>query len=570
MRTTDIKNGGSLVAYAGRILFALAAFSSHAMTLGELRGNAWIGQALDLRVPVQTDQGDALSEGCIHADVYYGDMRQKSPRLSTQASQLRLQVAAPVNEPVVTVQIRSFCGASQIRNYVLLADLPPDFSASVATKALAPVARPDAPNAESAPAAVVLPQGTVTSLTRASSPKPRKAARSAVKPGTNVKKPKAKASTAQRTQKQKKTHVQPVRSVLKLDPMEILSDRMDTLELNMPFAPAEDALLQSRQIAALQADLKSMRELAAKNDSALLELRGQLQSAQAQQQPTTLFYGLIAMLLLGVAGLLWLLQRQKKLTLAAQSWWQRPSDDDLTAFLNADVTRQASRPDIPQPDDAPPDKPQDKPRSQASPVTLQAPGLEPLEKIRNEPPPVVAPAPLKINPEPVQDIRQQAEFFISLGQDHRAIDILNQHIATAELPNPLICMDLLGLYLHANQTAEFDQLRDVCQQHFNVKLPAMATFQHEGRDLTLYPDVLTTLTRLWPGEQAQAFMDTCLFVNSGTKAMTAFDLAAFRDLLTLHAVAEELVKKSGSHPPASNLPELDFVLPQDPAPDKSE
>ena len=285
-------------------LLSGAVFTAHTMTLGELQGNALIGHSLDLNVPIQSTPGNELAEGCVRADILYGEARQKSPRITIQATQLRLQLSEPVNEPVVTVQIRTFCGASQIRNYVLLADLPTDFSASAAANTPAPTiaVQPDVSNAGLVPAMVVLPQSTVADTPKASLPAPRKSASSTVKTKKTVKKQKAKTATAKRTRDRKTASAQPVKSVLKLDPMEILSDRVGTLELNMPFAPAEDALLQSRQIAALQADVKSMHDLAVKNDSALLELRGQLKLAQSQPQLSPFLYGLIALLLLGVAG----------------------------------------------------------------------------------------------------------------------------------------------------------------------------------------------------------------------------------------------------------------------------
>jgi hypothetical protein len=131
-------------------------------------------------------------------------------------------------------------------------------------------------------------------------------------------------------------------------------------------------------------------------------------------------------------------------------------------------------------------------------------------------------------------------------------------------------MDLLGLYHHANQAAEFYPLRDVCQQHFNVQLPDLASFQQEGQDLASYPEVLTTLTRLWPGEPVLVFLDNCIFLKAATRPQPPFDLAAFRDLLSLHAVAEELALPDKK--PETGLVEsskalghgLDFVLPQDP------
>jgi hypothetical protein len=170
------------------------------------------------------------------------------------------------------------------------------------------------------------------------------------------------------------------------------------------------------------------------------------------------------------------------------------------------------------------------------------------------PAPVVFAAPIQINPGVVQDIRQHADFFVSLGQDDRAIQLLSQYIANAELPNPLICMDLLGIYQHANQADEFDRLRNICQQHFNVHLPDLATFGNQGRDLASYPQVMTMLTRLWPGGAALSFIDSCISLKVQSKPCPPLDLAAFRDLLTLHAVAEELATPATPHAAPAGRP----------------
>ena len=518
MRKAVTKNGARVTASLGFLLLTGTVFIANAITLGELQGKALIGRALDLSVPVQASQGDELSEGCVRANIHYGDAQQKAPRLTIQASQLRLQLAEPVNEPVVTVQLRTFCGASQIRNYVLLVDLPPDFSADLAAAAPLPATTPPSERTgpAPAPAQVVLTQGVVVKTPKTSAQAVRKPGVSKVQVKKTAKKRTAMTSTAKR--KRKAGGVQPVKSVLKLDPMEILSDRMGNLELNMPFQPAEDALLQSRQIAVLQADVQSMRDLAVKNDRHLLELRSQLELAQSQQQATKLLYGLISLLLLGMAGLFWLWRGQRKLTTAAQSWWQHPAAGEPAAFLPSDVAAQANNP------------------------ALKVPA------------PVVFAAPFQINPGVVQDIRQHADFFVSLGQDDRAIQLLSQYIANAELPNPLICMDLLGIYQHANQADEFDRLRNICQQHFNVHLPDLATFGNQGRDLASYPQVMTMLTRLWPGVAALSFIDSCIFLKVQSKPCPPLDLAAFRDLLTLHAVAEELATPATPHAAPAGRP----------------
>lgn len=318
------------------VLLTGTVLAAQALTLGNVQGNAWIGMPLDLRIAFRADQDEALAAGCVSADIYYAEALQKAPRITVQAQTLRLQLPDVVTEPVVAIQIRSTCGASQMHRYVLLADLPPSISAPLVPLSTLPAsaARSTVSNAAGVSGAAASPQRAVarTSAGKASASKPKAKSKTKSKKTAkpqNKKKPKAKATRAAQ-----KTITQPAKSMLKLDPLEILSDRMDTLDTAMVFAPTEDALMQSRQIAALQADLKAMQDRAAKNDRSLLELRGQLQQAKGQQLPMALIYGLITLVLLCLAGLAWLWQRQRKSNVTANSsWWDHPTDDELAAAI---------------------------------------------------------------------------------------------------------------------------------------------------------------------------------------------------------------------------------------------
>lgn len=526
------------------------------MTLGEIQGAALIGRPLDLYLPIQASADEQLSDTCVRAEVHYGEAQQKAPRISVQGNQLRLQLPEPVNEPIVKVRVRTSCSGNQIRNYVLLADLPADgVTRQVAgTPTPADATQSGPTHAEPALASIVLPQRAPVATAKRGLTTPRKATSAVVKNKKSAKKPKAKLATTQRARDQKTAAGRSNKSVLKLDPTEVLSDRMDNLELNMPFKPAEDAMQQSRQIEKLQAELKSARELAAENDRMLVAVRSQLQQTQSQLQMTPYLYGLIAVLLIGLAGLAWLWRSQKKLTAA---WWQNASGADQDAVPEREL---------------PPDT--------QTPVN-QPVAMEPVTRTATE---TAVPSELhtalavtarKINTESVQDIRQQTDFFVSFGQNDRAVHILNQHIAASESPNPLICMDLLALLHHEGQIAEFDQLREVCHRYFRVQVPDLAKFQDEGRGLDAYPDLLSSLTRLWPGEPALVFMDNCIFVRDTTKQQNRLDLAAFRELLMLHAIAEELAHPGAPVPATTNKPaktfkvnelKLDFELPEDTPP----
>ena len=115
--------------WVGCILLS-SVVGTHAATLGRHSGAAVIGRPLDLRVQTLLAPGEDISDLCAQSDVFYGDT-QVSPaavRVSPQKSapdaeaSLRVQASIPVDEPVVTVYVRTGCNAPFSRRYVLLAD----------------------------------------------------------------------------------------------------------------------------------------------------------------------------------------------------------------------------------------------------------------------------------------------------------------------------------------------------------------------------------------------------------------------------------------------------------------
>ena len=252
-----MKSRVSQAIFAFTVFFSQALVGVHAFTLGDLRGSAVIGRGLDVSVVVQTGEGEEANAACIRAEVFHADVPIAAPRVSVTPgrdgggqSLVRIESAVSVDEPVVTVLVRANCGSATQRRYVLLADFPvvPDVPA-VVTPPLA-IAEPLVP----VPAETISPSASGTSApapsansvpsarpTQAVKAKPRKkvapasqANTSPVKPVDKAKRPNAAAArpTGQ--------------SVLKLDPLDLLSDRVDATDSYMDFSPAQDALRYSR------------------------------------------------------------------------------------------------------------------------------------------------------------------------------------------------------------------------------------------------------------------------------------------------------------------------------------
>jgi hypothetical protein len=386
------------------------------------------------------------------------------------------------------------------------------------------------------------------------------------------KKTQAVAATAEHTLARKAATRTPGKSVLKLDPLDLLSDRIDALDPAMLFAPTEDALRYSRQIASLEGDVKTLRKLAANNDAKLSDLTVKLQEAQASQIPLWLIYGLLALVLVCLAAVLWLWKQQQRPPKdASPSWWHGPEEGALTELLPQAVAN------APAPMSSPVQ--QAKPTAPAAVAAFaasfpaKAPAV-PMAEVDIDLDHVMQPvsqlgsfdvdtsgAPFAlgsirhISVETILDIRQQAEFFVSLGQTERAVQILKKQIAESDEPNPLVYLDLISLYHALGMKAEFRECREMFHLLFNGTIPDFPAFNLEGHDLEAYPDVLTRLAALWPRIDALAFLSACIFQDGSGQPKASYDLAAFRDLLLLHALAETLVADQPASTAAA-LPEL--------------
>ncbi|RYF75507.1 MAG: hypothetical protein EOO29_23840, partial [Comamonadaceae bacterium] len=110
--------------------------SACALGLGTPQGSAWIGQPLDLRVPLMLDSGDAGAL-CAQAELRQGEAGHGStavraavePGTAPDRPHLRVRSTRPIEEPVLQLRVSVGCQGSTVREYVLLADPPPVLAA---------------------------------------------------------------------------------------------------------------------------------------------------------------------------------------------------------------------------------------------------------------------------------------------------------------------------------------------------------------------------------------------------------------------------------------------------------
>jgi len=320
------------------VVLAGTALGSAAVTLGKARGAAWIGQSLELQVPVQRDAGQTDAALCVEADVFHGETRQDASRVQIQTEatsqsdvyNVRISSSALIDEPVVTVYLRAGCAQKASRKYVLLADFPPEpQSAAVRSTPAAPQVPTIAPPAmpidnvqgaagepvavaatstrtDKAPKAKVVPQASPKPVV-AAAPKAPKEVVQAKKEPTPSPAPKAEKPVEVASPPTKPSG----KPRLRLDPVETLAERVKNLEATTTQTSLQDDLSRDAQkMQQLQSDLRTLLDQAVKNEASLAAMRERLEKAEADRVPVALVYGLVALVAVCVGALAFLWTRR--------------------------------------------------------------------------------------------------------------------------------------------------------------------------------------------------------------------------------------------------------------------
>lgn len=533
----------AILAFAG----IAAAPQALALGFGRMPDALPFGQALDLSIPLRLDAGESIAPGCVQAEVHVGEQRLPPGALQAMVEQrgddarVRLRSAAVVQEPVVAVNLAVGCSGTVSRQFMLFAD-PPESRAAVVPR----VATPPMP----------LPAPAEQALQQERSPAPR---------GTAVRKPPARTAGAQvprtpaapapRRAARKEVPPRTVASAaapatprLKLEEPEALlraatltvaaQDAAAAVVAQAASAAQAAASAADQRLAAMDKQLQRMHEEAGASRAALDQLRGRLAQADEQGRWQTLLAA--AVLLLGglVAWLAWrlrALQRERQ-----AGWWQAaqqaaaevPAPQAEAAPAQADTAPPRAAGAWPQAlsdsallalDEVPPPQPQ---RTAVLPVQ---PGTEdPLAR--------------PVSVDELIDLEQQAEFFLVLGEEDSAVDLLMAHLRSSGGASPLPYLKLLEIYRGRGDREAYERLRTRFGQRFNAVAPDWGSNPGQGHDLLGYPAALARLQARWPRPlDAMAELENLLFRK---RSGELFELPAYRDVLSLYSVARDLHRQS--------------------------
>ena len=143
-----------------------------------------------------------------------------------------------------------------------------------------------------------------------------------------------------------------------------------------------------------------------------------------------------------------------------------------------------------------------------------------------------------VSVEELLDLDQQVDFFIVLGQAQSAVDLLLSHVRATGGANALPYLRLLQIYRQQGDEESFERTRDRFNQRFNAQAPDWRGDLAAGRCLEQYPDIVARLQRAWPQPlRAETELESLLLRRDD---LEPFDLPAFHDILTLHALVRDL------------------------------
>ncbi len=152
------------------------------------------------------------------------------------------------------------------------------------------------------------------------------------------------------------------------------------------------------------------------------------------------------------------------------------------------------------------------------------------------------------------DLEQQAEFFVVLGQDEAAVDLLVDHLRNTGGGSPLPYLKLLEIHHRRGDKAAFERMRTRFNHRFNAYAPEWDLGLHGGSSLEDYAGIVPRLQQVWSRPlDAMAELEALLFRKSRGEL---FDLPAYREVLFLYSMARDLLDRE-----AADTGNVDLLLP---------
>jgi hypothetical protein len=536
---------------------AMACSQAHALGFGRVNPDVALGQPLAFIVPVHVEPSEHFGVDCVHARVVVGDTPVLPNQVRVGATPgaaegdwlVRIGTTFAIEEPVVEITLDAGCGQAFTRRFTAFA--------SPANPALVP-----APAGAGGTLAGngTAPGAAAVAAAPAAGARPRKGARAH---GAADATPGAVALAPAQPAPRAAAHAtagQGARLVLDAG----FAGPHLKMDIADPVIPPEGAgsaaaaAVLSEEIGAstqslqgLQASIAQMRRETNENRQRTVALEAQLAQSREASAWTPWLLGLLGLSLATAAVLAWRLRRLAG-THAHSRWF---TDSQLAPETRAPAVSApamaAPAPWLPEPASREAERPL--PTIESAAETATPASVFPAVEIA-----AAAPAPLaahdavpsasmplepgvvtELSVEELLDLEQQADFFIALGQEDAAVDLLMVHLRSAGGQSPLPYTKLLEIFRRQGDRAAYERTRARFNRRFNAYAPDWDTGPGAGRVLEDYPETIEQIQGAWIMPiDAMAILEALLFRRD--EASELFDLPAYRDVLLLYAIARDL------------------------------
>lgn len=144
-----------------------------------------------------------------------------------------------------------------------------------------------------------------------------------------------------------------------------------------------------------------------------------------------------------------------------------------------------------------------------------------------------------VSVEELIDLEQQVDFFMVLGQQEAAIDLLSQRLHAAGRHTALPYLKLLEILQRHEDQAGFERVAGEFSERFHAQAPIWSDDIAAGEGLLAYGQAIELIVQSWR-DAAMTMQLIQTLLTHGDPDGHAFNLAAYRDILMLYAVARDI------------------------------
>ena len=575
----------SYLALIASAWLVVAVQSSMAVGFGRVVNVTTLGQALDITVPVSADPAEQITVACVAAEVLVGDSLLPSPLLQLRLDPspdsgvqwLRIQSSVRVVEPVVTVTVSAGCTARVSRQFVVFVDppltaaqtsaptlvAPADLEASVATlkgATASSIASADsgAPKAKSRKSASRSQRRHARSAASARASAEARAARTpSRKPRRVASSPARPRIAASRLQLERGTTpaVAPAMAAIASAPAvtEVAASAVAMVAAAAPSAAASAS--DAERASEVQRRLEASKLDTEVSNAAAEKLQARLLAAQRPRYSLPWLLALtltVAVVLFGIGVLLdrrRLAMRPRPSSWSAERAPTRPAPSRLQTVPSA--TTASTRAAAQWVDDDPREALTSTgplPFRRVAPTVVDAPATVPVRLV------------LPVTADALIDLEQQAEFFVALGQEDTAVDLLDGYSRGAGGGCPLPYLLLLDIHHRRGDQPAHAAVCDRYEKRFNRSSPVWGGQPVEATSIADHPEEMRRIESVWSEPLAAMRLVESLLVHGGTPTQ-AFDLHCLSELRFLYLLARD--HSEIEPPPAEPAPmePVDVLLP---------